>query len=301
MNHHFFPPYDFELSAEALRHYSVCWKSIPTPEGSLLRRVIRVGDVLVLVQVRSMGELEAPKLEVEVLHQTGDFDRQTYEKKIRWLLHPHVDPRPFYAVAKSVPALAETTRQLYGLRTFGLDTLFESLVTTMIEQQITLKMAQQSERWLIEQFGDALIYEGEPYYTFPAPSKLASVDAEVFAPLKITFVRIRRILALAQGITDGTLPLESWRELPTQNLYENLLALNGVGHWTACWTMLRAVGEFRNFGAADVALRAALNWYAHGQTGRIARESVDPFFEVLGEYAGLGAYYLLTRWALDRY
>ena len=134
----------------------------------------------------------------------------------------------------------------------------------MIEQQIALKMAQTAERWLLDWGGESLIYEGETYYAFPRPERIAAASVEDLTPLKITFGRMQRLIDLAQMAES----LEALRDQPAEIAYEALIGFKGVGHWTAAWTLLRAQGHTLTSGAADVALRAAVNSYYFGLTGR---------------------------------
>jgi 3-methyladenine DNA glycosylase/8-oxoguanine DNA glycosylase len=79
-----------------------------------------------------------------------------------------------------------------------------------------------------------------------------------------------------------------------------MLALHGVGHWTACWALIRASGQFRYFGRADVALRAAANWHVAGLPGRMDGDTMDAWFARFGAQAGMAAFYLDMHYGLHR-
>jgi 3-methyladenine DNA glycosylase/8-oxoguanine DNA glycosylase len=95
--------------------------------------------------------------------------------------------------------------------------------------------------------------------------------------------------------------LEALRDQPTEIAYTGLMGLKGVGHWTAAWTLIRAQGQYHYVGSADVALRAAVNFYYHGLSGRADRALTDQTFAQYGAFDGLAAYYTLMRWAFERY
>jgi DNA-3-methyladenine glycosylase II len=172
---------------------------------------------------------------------------------------------------------------------------------TMIEQQIALKMAQSAERWLLGSAGDPITHEAETYYAFPTPERIATMTVADLTPLKITFGRMQRMIDLSRAVVTGQLDLEALRDQPVEDVYRALVALNGIGHWTAAWTLVRAQGTHAFVGASDVALRAAVNHYYFGLTGRAAPQQVDQTFARYGAFAPLAAFYTLMRWAFDRY
>lgn len=285
-------PFSFARTVSAARFYSVLGAA--RPDGAY-RRVLRVGGTLALAEFAPASG----GVEVHLLAANGPLDEAQFAARARWMLHPELDLAPFYALGATDPALARLIAPLAGLRAFRLDSAFEALAITLIEQQIALTMAQTAERWLLRAYGESLTFEGEPYYAFPRPGVLASLTPADLAPLKITFIRIGRLIAIAQAVASGALDLESAAADP-DTLYGEMLALNGVGHWTAAWALIRASGQFRYFGRADVALRAAANQHFAGLSGRMDGDTLDAHFARFGEQAGLASFYLIIQYAHDK-
>jgi 3-methyladenine DNA glycosylase/8-oxoguanine DNA glycosylase len=300
------PPFDAVRTFAAARFYNTYAR--PTPDGRALRQLLRLpapGSTSVaghaLVEWFDASDTGEPALGARLLAADGPIDGDALAAMLRWMAAPEIDYRPFYAFAAGYPLLAETTAVLHGMRLLRFPYVFDALGATIIEQQIALRAAQRAERWLAQTYGSHMAYDGETYLAFPAPAALARLDVADLAPLKITFLRVGRLLALARSISTGDLDLEAARTLPTDAAYRALLALHGVGHWTACWTLIRAHGALLAFGSADVALRAAVNHYAFGQTGRAEIAAFDVLFASFGAFAGAASVFLIMRWAFDRY
>lgn len=285
-------PFSFAQTVSAARFYSVL--GIAMPDGAY-RRVLRVGDTLALAGFRAVDG----GVDVDLLAAGGPVDATQFEARARWMLHPELDLAPFYAQAQADPGLARLIGPLDGLRAFRLDSVFEALAITIIEQQIALTMAQAAERWLIRTYGEALDYEGETYYAFPRPEALAPLTPQDLTPLKITFIRMGRLIDMARAMAEGALDLEPLAADPDA-LYPQMLALHGVGHWTAAWALIRSSGQFRYFGRADVALRAAANRHFADRPGRMDGDALDARFARFGDQAGLAAFYLIIRYAHDK-
>ena len=275
------PPYDFALTANASRYYSTLHRL----ENGTLCRTLRIGDQVVLARAASAGTVDQPVIDVEVEAVHGRVSLDQVEAKVRRWLDIDDDLGAFYTAANTDSVLAETVRKLHGLRLLRTDSVFEAAVITMIEQQIALSAAQRAERWLIETYGETMRHAGRSYPVFPAPVHLALLDETALTPLKITFVRIRRLLALAQH---GS-AIESIMMLDGDSAYRSLMAYEGIGHWTAAWTMIRALGHYPYVGSGDVALRAAVNAYWLGLPGKATPAETGAQFARFAPYDGLAS------------
>jgi AraC family transcriptional regulator of adaptative response / DNA-3-methyladenine glycosylase II len=82
---------------------------------------------------------------------------------------------------------------------------------------------------------------------------LAAAD---LAGLGLTRARAASLLALARAVAAGALDLEGGQA--PESVRRGLLALPGIGPWTADYVLLRALGEPDAFPAGDLGLRRAL-------------------------------------------
>jgi DNA-3-methyladenine glycosylase II len=289
------PPYDFLNSVHASRYSSV----MGIVRDGAYWRVLRSGWGIALVKLANAGTVDAPVIDVYVMASDGDIVAGGLLATVRRMLDIDHDLRLFYALAQTDASLWSIVEPLRGLRYVQSESLFEALAITIIEQQISLAAARRAERWLVQWAGDSMDYEGTRFYAFPSAGRLATASVSELTPLKITFRRMQAIIDIAQ--MEIAQSFERWRDLPADEVYAELIALKGVGHWTAAWVLIRGLGYFRYVGSADVALRAAVNHYFYGEPGRCAPEVMDAVFAQYGEYAGLAGYYTIARWALERY
>jgi DNA-3-methyladenine glycosylase II len=289
------PPYDFATTAAAAHYYT----TLGVYRDGRFRRALHAGDGLALVEFASAGSPEAPAVDIVLLAQQGNADLTDLRARAAALLNPHLELQPFYALAQSDARLWPVVTALHGLGLLATETLFEAIAVTLIEQQIALSAAQRAERWLVAWADEGIDYQGERYRAFPRAERLAAASVEELTPLKITFRRMSTLIQLAQMEVEDS--FERLRGLETPTAYAALMALNGIGHWTAAWVLTRGLGRVLYCGSADVALRAAVNAYFYSQPGRSDAATTDGFFAAYGEYAGIAAFYTLMRWAFDRY
>lgn len=211
------------------------------------------------------------------------------------------DLTAFYDFARRDPLLWRVVDPLRGLPIFCTETVFEALITLIIEQHITWKTALRSQATLMRLFDAGAPVGRQRVYQFPAPGQLACATSSQLKGLKITNRRIDMILAIARAAASGELDLEALSRLETRAAYERLMAIKGVGHWTANNTLGRALGVYPFVSQNDVALQAALRRYFHDDKGPKSAELAAETLGEYGEFAGLAGHFILLRWVLDQY
>ena len=184
---------------------------------------------------------------------------------------------------------------------FCTETVFEALVTLIIEQHITWKTALRSQRSLMAMFSEGRCVADQRVFDFPSPEQLAALAPVQLKGLKITDRRSALIIEIARAVCRGALDLESLRHQEPEAAYEYLMRIKGVGHWTASNTIGRAFGVFPYVSQNDVALQSALRHFFFGGDGEKSAASVLETLGKYGKYAGLAAHFLLLRWVLDHY
>lgn len=155
-------------------------------------------------------------------------------------------------------ALGDTPHWRPGLRLPGCVDGFEAAVRAIAGQQISVAAAL---RWL----GGFVDHFGTPVTTpfanldraFPPPALIADQRAERIAALGINRQRAGAIVALARACRDDPGLLESG--LDPEPRIRRLLAIPGIGDWTAQYIALRALAHPDAFPAADAGVLGALS------------------------------------------
>jgi len=292
------PPYDLNTTAKLLSQYHGV---LDVYRDGAYYRALRVNGRTVLVRVTQHGPPDVPNLHIERL--CGEtVPHNTLLAHTRGVLAAHVDVVPFFAFAQRKPRLWSVVEPLYGVRHFQSETVFEALMIVIIEQQISLYAALRAQRAIAEWGGESVAYEGVRYYTFPLPGVIADANAtELHSILKITHRRVAVMQQVAQQIVNSELDLEGLRGGDEAEAYRRLIAIKGIGHWTAVWTLLRSMSHYERVAHNDVALRSAVAYYFHDSENRISADAVVETLNDYTPYAGEAAFYSLLRWAMDRY
>jgi len=253
------PPFNFELTAGYHTYFQSRYGT-DTMEDGVYRRLIDLDDKLVLASVRSIGTLEAPELALELQGpELSPDDVESATDRVSWLLGVDQGLAPFYELGRADQAMAGLVEQFYGLHLPHTASVFEALVLAVLGQQISTSVARIIRTLLIETFGPSAEFDGETYYAFPRPASIwASSPAELHT-MKLTQRKSEYVYGLAGSVLDPEMGLERLEELTDREIVEKLVALRGVGMWTAQWALIRAVGRPDALPLGDLALRRVVS------------------------------------------
>ena len=205
----------------------------------------------------------------------------------------------FYALARREPVLAGTVGRFPGLRLPRDASLYESLVHSVVGQQVSVAAANALKRRLIDAHGGYLTVEGQEVPHLPSPRALARGGPEALRAVGLSRAKSSALVALAARAGSGALEAARFRRGAVDAAVRRLDAEPGVGAWTAENALLRGVGRTDVFIAGDLGIRYALA--AYGAVSEPAPEAERRAWAAR-HYPGWGSYatlYLWRRWVAE--
>jgi DNA-3-methyladenine glycosylase II len=257
-------PFSLELTTARFRAFGLDRATV-WDEGALYRAV----------DGRELRIAPAPGgVEVEPL------DSET-EPVVRKLLGFDFDLVAFSAWAAEDERLARLVVRFAGFRPSLAPDPFESLVTSITAQQVSLFAAVAIRNRLVERLGEPL----GRVWAFPTRERLAAASEEELVLLGFS----RRKAEYVVGLARSDLDLEALALLPDEEVKARLTTLRGIGEWTADWFLARHLGRAGAWPAGDLALRKAVRALYGDVDVRAAGARFEPF-------QNLTAHYLLAQY-----
>ncbi len=185
------------------------------------------------------------------LHLDDLRDLTAAVQRCRRLLDLDADPRAVDEHLAGDAVLAGPVRTYPGTRVPGYPDAFEAAVRTVLGQQISVAAARRQWQRLVEHFGTPLRTPvGTIVRGFPSPEILAASDLALIGGPRS---RQRALAELAQRVADGSLDLGAAAD--RDQVRAALLAIRGIGPWTAEEVALRGLGDPDAFPSTDLVLR----------------------------------------------
>jgi AraC family transcriptional regulator, regulatory protein of adaptative response / DNA-3-methyladenine glycosylase II len=175
-------------------------------------------------------------------------DLITVVARVRRLLDLDADPQATDAALACDRLLEPLVLKRPGLRSPGAVDGFETAVRTVIGQQISVRGARTLLGRIVAEHG-AVAFEGEPWRLFPSAETFAALDP---AALPMPRSRARSVAALAAAVHDG-LALDPGAD--RDEVRAQLLALPGIGPWTADYLRMRTMSDPDVLLSTDLVLR----------------------------------------------
>lgn len=173
-------------------------------------------------------------------------------ERTRRLLDADCDPVAVDAALGEDAAFARLVSGRPGLRVPGQLDGAEVAVQTVLGQQVSVAAARTATARLVEDHGTPLELGGEHVVTrlFPTMDRLAGVAEE---SLRMPRSRARALVGLAAVLARGEVRLD--RSADRRDTRAALLALPGIGPWTADYVSMRALGDPDVFLPTDLGVR----------------------------------------------
>ncbi|MBY0441180.1 MAG: DNA-3-methyladenine glycosylase 2 family protein [Mycobacteriaceae bacterium] len=191
---------------------------------------------------------------VRCLLVLDDFrDLTTAIARCRRLLDLDADPAAVAEALKDDPDLGPVVSKSPGQRIPRTVDATELAIRVVFGQQVSMKAARTQLGRLVAAYGRPIHDpDGALTHTFPSLEQLAEIDP---THLPVPQARQRTLARLVAGIADGSLPLDAGCDW--EYARQQLLALSGVGQWTAEIIAMRGLGDPDAFPAGDLGLRYA--------------------------------------------
>lgn len=261
-------PFDFELTAAALRRRPR--NRIDRLDRGTVRQLARVPaadgqgheDIAALeVRARDDGH---PGVEWRIGQANPVSDRvvEIVAAIVRRRYGLDVSARALDATAHSDPrlwaVLAPVWPRLAGLRPPRTTAAWDALIIAICCQQLSLDVGLEHAARLAELAGAVRsMGEGPALLALPTPDALAGLHEPALRGLGLSRAKSAALRGLAALVRSGELDPLALERLPTAIVRERLLAIPGIGPWTADNVLLRGFGRLEVFPGGDAGIARA--------------------------------------------
>ena len=205
-------------------------------------------------------------------HSSPALSDQDLRAVISHLFDLDADLAAFRSLAAADPLLRDLVPRRPGLRLLQYIDPFEGIARAIVGQLVNVGVASLLVHRLTERFGaPAPPLDDTGFLTFPSPEALEAAGPSELAAVGLTRAKAAALHNVAQAVLDGRLDWDRLRAAPPEEAQSALLALPGIGPWTASYVRMRTLGDRDAFPASDLGVvkaMRALTPQGEGITGK---------------------------------
>ena len=282
------PPYVISLHFERL---GLGEKPVPAIYvDGVYRRLILLEKGWVAIKVSIVSEGLDPRLDIYVSAGPDELVGEGF-KLAQHIFSTDLNYSEFISQARFLPCIYRVASKYLGLRPTRSVSLYEALVLSIAEQNISLRVALTILSRMIREIGEKVHVNGEAYYDLPAPEKLARTDPKLLRGYGFSRAKIRAMKEVAKRVDE----LPSIREVDNkpEEVVERLMDIWGVGRWTAELAVARSSKFFWVGPAGDLAVMRGYSKTCGEHSGE---EEIRRKLSLLGCHRGLAMYLLALEY-----
>lgn len=280
------PPFDFDRSLAFLT-------SFPTMSGEhgvsgrTITRAVREGGRLLAARLCAADPADGPGLRCELLTAASDApldekETEAVADRLSFFLGLADDLGDFYRTGREDSAFRPVLERLNGYHQVKFPSPFEMLCWAILAQRVPLPVARKMKQAIVEHVGNRVLVAGETHWAFPEADQLLPLtETELLALVG----NQRKAGYLYQLVRHWQQMDEGWlRTAPYQEVEERLLAIPGIGPWSASFALIRGLGRMEFLTTDKEMQRAAARVY-----GRAVGE--EELVEMAARYGDLKGYW----------
>lgn len=227
-------PYNFELT---VRKWAGWYWLTPFEvyEKGTLWTGTRLNSRPLGLKLKSLGTVEKPKIEIQVIGQPLSKKQQrSLVKFLKDALAVDQNLSEFYALCEKYPVLRQVKKDLYGMHTATDPNLFNGAVLSITLQMAPTKRSLKMLYDLFENYGEKLRFDGKEVILWAMAESLNAVSEEELREKCKLGYRAKFIKAIAADYCAGRFPKrEDLLALTPEEAKKELIKLKGIGDYSA--------------------------------------------------------------------
>jgi DNA-3-methyladenine glycosylase II len=273
-------PFRLDLTVDALRRLASNVVDVVGEDGTYYRGLRdRAGSELLAIRPHDTGAIE--------VRATGR-DAERWSAVVERLLGGQANLAQWYARSRRIAWLRPIATALRGLKPPRYPTLWEACAHSILFQQISIHAAAAIMRRAVLALGEVVEAGGIRCVVFPGPERWLECDEEVLRAAGLSRNKLAHVRHAAAAFARGEIDETELERMPSAEAAQRLIAVRGIGPWSASVMLLRGLGRLDVFPLRD-----------SGVARSLALLSGDPhldqaaLLERLGPVRGMLYYHLL--------
>ncbi|MEP7311613.1 MAG: AlkA N-terminal domain-containing protein [Pseudomonadota bacterium] len=247
------------------------------------RRLLSLPNGPALVEVENRGSIADPEMRFCIREGKTTFaTRAAVRRALCRMLGLDVDPAPLWHLTEAERTFHNTARALRGMRPPRFASLFEAFASVIPFQQLSLDAGVAIVGRLVAKFGEHLVYDSRRCYAFPTAHSIASARLASLRACGLSARKAQTLHDVARAVESDGVTEARLSGMSTNEALRTLIAMPGIGPWSAGLVLLRGLGRLDVFPPGDIAAKRGVRALMR----RGSQAPLEPIIERFGEHRG---------------
>lgn len=166
------------------------------------------------------------------------------------------------------------------------DNYYESLVDTIIAQQLSSKVASVISQRVYAYFNNHV-----------TPTRILDTTEEDLRNLGLSFQKIKYLKSLAESLITNKVSFDNLKDMTDQEVIDMLIQVKGIGVWTAQMFLMFSLGREDVFSVGDLGLRNAVKHIYQNQ--ELTHDDIEKIAAQWSPYRSIVSHFLWHAWDFE--
>jgi len=245
----------------------------PVPEttgATFFARIYEIDNQLVPIIV----EQDQPGNTVRVKYPSRKVSVERVRTKLNEVLGLTIKMTGALRTIRRTPQLSRIASQVSGIRPYLSASVYEGLIKTIIQQQISYRAANALTRRMVLELSRKRQYENLTLYSFPTPQEILNFGLDGLRGLGLGY-KSEYVHEIVELLHDGALNLEELKGKSHDEIRETLLQLRGIGPWTVRTLSIAGLSDYTVFPIDDLGVRNLMGRLYNKNRKRMTANEVE--------------------------
>jgi len=264
----------------------------PVPEQTgerFFARAYEIDEVLLPIFI----EQDQPGMQLLVNYPSVGVSKSKIENLLKDVLGLKVQMKNAIGILRKDPLLSTIASHVSGIQPYLSPTVYEALLKTIIQQQISYRAANVLTKRMILQLSQKMNYKGMTLYAFPEPEAISMYGLDGLRAFGFGY-KAEYIYSVNKLVHDNSLEIEALKSLHYDEVFTILKPIRGIGDWTIRTLAIAGLGDFTVFPCDDLGVRNLMGRIYNKDRGRMTTSEVENFTQSWGKDWPLVLYLLMS-------
>lgn len=280
-------PFNFEYSVGQIEHWNLSFYHFWT--GETYYQSLALDDFSTVIALTWNKSVDQPELSLDVPKNLNKKQTDLVVETVTRMFNLDLDLQKVYENIDD-STLKKIMKKKWGYHPVVFPTPWECICYNIITSQISETLSSRIVERLMTTYSEPISWQNMDFLVFPRPDQLQKGDYQSLRDMQLSMRKAEYLIDMAKDISSGKLNLTNMMNEPTEKIMESLMAIRGVGKFTANFTLVFGYARMDSRTIIEGGFRRVLS-HVYG-FDEVSDDQYESILESWNDYREIGLFYV---------